>query len=67
MKVVEKENINQPLQENCFITKNNVGVYGFYGLRYIEIDFQGTTIKDLYDLKECVDEMVAEYERLMKN
>lgn len=61
---IEKENVNQPLMENCFITKNNTEIYGFYGLTYIEIGFQGSTIKDLYDLKECVDAMIKEIERL---
>lgn len=61
---IERENVNQPLKENCFITKNNTGVYGFYGLTYIEIGFQGSTLQDLYDLKECVDTMIKEVERL---
>ena len=61
---IERENVNQPLMENCFITKNNTAIYGFYGLSYIEIGFEGSTIKDLYDLKECVDAMIKEIERL---
>lgn len=61
---IERENVNQPLMENCFITKNNTAVYGFYGLSYIEIGFEGSTIKDLYDLKECVNAMIEEIKRL---
>ena len=50
--------------ENCFIDKNNVGVYGWYGLTYFEVAMNGSTLQDLYDLKECVDTMIKEVERL---
>ena len=62
--MIKIENKDRVLMENCFITKNNTAVYGFYGLSYIEIGFEGSTIKDLYDLKECVDTMIKEIERL---
>ena len=61
---IEFENKDRILKENCFISKNNVGVYGFYGLNHIEIGFDGNTEQDLYDLKECVDKMIEEIERL---
>ena len=63
MKVVI-ENENKCLSENCYITENNVGVYGWYGLEHFEIKFDGWSKNDLYDLKKCIDEMVKEIEKL---
>ena len=61
---VQFENKDRVLMENCFIDKNNVGVYGWYGLTYFEVAINGSTLQDLYDLKECIDTMIKEVERL---
>ena len=58
------ENKDRILKENCFIEKNNAGVYGFDGLNYIEVGVEGNKVQDLYDLKECIDKMIEEIERL---
>ena len=63
---IEFENKDSVLTENCFVTQENCGVYGWYGLSYFEIGMKGSTLQDLYDLKDCVDAMVKEAERLIK-
>ena len=62
----EFENKDLVLAENCFITHKNCGVYGWYGLTYFEIGMDGSTLQDLYDLKDCIDAMIKEVERLKK-
>lgn len=54
------------LRENCFITHSNCGVYGWYGLTYFEVAMNGSKLQDLYDLKDCIDAMIKEVERLNK-
>lgn len=60
------ENKDLVLMENCFITHNKCGVYGWYGLTYFEVAMDGSTLQDLYDLKNCIDGMIKEVERLNK-
>lgn len=60
---IEIENKDRVLCENCFITKNNVGVYAWYGFEYIEFATCSSK-QDLYDLKECIDAMIEEINRL---
>lgn len=63
---IQFENKDLVLKENCFITNDKCAIYGWYGLSYFEVTFNGSTLQDLYDLKECVDAMVKEVERLDK-
>ena len=63
---IQFENKDLVLKENCFITNKQCGIYGWYGLSYFEFAMNGSTLQDLYDLKECVDAMVKEVERLNK-
>lgn len=73
---IKFENKDKVCMENCDIIKNHVAVYGFYGLTYFEIGhdngddfYNGLSLlnkTDLYDLKECIDKMIEEIERLEK-
>lgn len=63
---IQFENKDSVLKENCFITGENCGIYGWYGLSYFEVILNGTTLQDLYELKECVETMIEEVERLNK-
>ncbi len=64
---IQFENKDSVLMENCFIDKNKIGVYGWYGLTYFEIGLP-TTLgkKDIYDLRDCLNDMIKEIERLNK-
>ncbi len=64
---IEFENKDSALTENCFIVQKNCGVYGWYGLTYFEVAMDGSTLQDLYDLKDCIDAMIKEVERLNEN
>lgn len=61
---VQFENKDLVLKENCFITNNECGVYGWYGLSYFEVAMRGSKLQDLYDLKDCIDAMIEEVKRL---
>ena len=70
---IKFENKDKVCMENCDIIKNRIGVYGFYGLTCFEIGlddgYNSLSLldkKDLYDLKECIDKMIEEIERLEK-
>ena len=64
------ENKNKDLMENCYMCKNNVEVCGWYGLTYFEIVISDGDIislsnrEDLYDLRDCINKMIKEIERL---
>ena len=60
------ENKDLVLKENCFITHNNCAIYGWYGLTYFEVEMNGSKLQDLYDLKDCINAMIKEIERLNK-
>lgn len=60
------ENADKVLMENAFFEKNRCGCYGWFGLEYFEIDFPstGNSIEDLKDLRDCIDAMIAEKNRI---
>jgi hypothetical protein len=62
---INVENQNMILKENMFIQKNNVEVNGWYGLTYFELELnEPLRRQDLYDLRDCLNTMLAEIERL---
>lgn len=65
--MIKIENKDRVLMENCFVDKNDVGVYGWYGLTYFEIGVPNSMKeKDIYDLRDCLNDMIKEIERLNK-
>ena len=65
---IEFENKDKPLMENCFISTEKLSVYGWYGLSRFEVNFDLNWFnrEELYELKECLDTMIKEIERLDK-
>lgn len=62
---INVENKDMILKENMFIQKNNVEVNGWYGLTYFELELnEPLRRQDLYDLRDCLNAMIAEIERL---
>ncbi len=65
---VKLENENTSAMKNCFITDKEIGLYGFYGLTYFELEVFNEEIitlskEQLYALKACIDRMIAEIEK----
>lgn len=67
---IEFENKDKPLMENCFITTERVNISGWYGLSRFEVETKLNWFwlnrEELYELKECLDTMIKEIERLDK-
>ena len=62
------ENKDRVLMENAFFTQDNIGVYGWYGLDYFEIenktDFINLNRNEFLTLYNLVVEMKKEIDRL---
>lgn len=65
---IRTENKDRVLMENHFIEDDNMGVYGWYGLTYFEVEVDDTNIslseEEFEKLFELMQEMKKEVDRL---
>lgn len=67
VEIVDKGSV---ANERCFVSKGNVDICCYYGYSFIEVfsgdDVLTSNIEMIYNLRDCTNKVIAEYERLNK-